>query len=343
MPCRPSPSGASALAFSGDGTILAVAGGVPGTSGKVVLLDWKAGAVLGEIGGFTDVVTAVAFGPDGTVAAASADRSAALFTLHDNGKRSVRAAEFVGHAGPVLDVDFSPDGRSVVTASADRSIKVWEKGGKLLRTLTHHTDIVQCLAIRPAAAARPDATDVPPWACASGGDDKTVRVWQPGIGRMVRIVRRHEGSVLALAYAPDGKRLFSAGADGFIRAIDADSDQIHLRGQGPSRLGLRAGRQPRREVAGERRLGRPRQALVGRRTRPQVRVVTSLRACLRWPDGGFSRRVSAFPNTCSDLADDARAGAERLRLDAHLVQHPDEQVRQQRVVLAVERDVALRA
>ena len=62
------------------------------------------------------------------MAAASADRSAALFTLHDNGKRSVRAAEFVGHAGQVLDVDFSPDGRSVVTASADRSIKVWEKG-----------------------------------------------------------------------------------------------------------------------------------------------------------------------------------------------------------------------
>ena len=53
-----------------------------------------------------------------------------------------------------------------------------------------------------------------------------MRVWQPAIGRMVRIVRRHEGRVLALAYAPDGARLFSAGAEGVIRVIDADSDAI---------------------------------------------------------------------------------------------------------------------
>jgi WD40 repeat protein len=62
--------------------------------------------------------------------------------------------------------------------------------------------------------------------CASGGDDRTVRVWQPTIGRMVRIVRGHHAPVLALVFAPDGRALFSAGQEGIVRRIDADSDAI---------------------------------------------------------------------------------------------------------------------
>jgi WD40 repeat protein len=43
---------------------------------------------------------------------------------------------------------------------------------------------------------------------------------------MVRIVRGFRGPVLALAYAPDGSRLYAAGSEGRIRMIDADSDGI---------------------------------------------------------------------------------------------------------------------
>ena len=62
--------------------------------------------------------------------------------------------------------------------------------------------------------------------CATAGDDRTVRVWQPGIGRMMRIVRGHDGPVLALAFAPDGRCLFSATQEGIVREIDADSDAV---------------------------------------------------------------------------------------------------------------------
>jgi WD40 repeat protein len=110
-----------------------------------------------------------------------------------------------------------------VTASADRSVKVWDaRVGRLVRTFTNHTDAVHGLALRPSKSG-----DEPrPWSCASCGDDKTVRVWQPGIGRMVRIVRGHEGAAFAVAYSADGSRLFSAGAEGVVRVIDADSDQV---------------------------------------------------------------------------------------------------------------------
>src|SRR6185503_15970678 len=57
-------------------------------------------------------------------------------------------------------------------------------------------------------------------------DDRTARIWQPEIGRMVRIIRGHRGPVFALAFAPDGLSLFTAGKEGVIRRFDADSDTL---------------------------------------------------------------------------------------------------------------------
>ena len=221
----------SALAFANNGGPLAVAGGVPGASGKVLLWDWNRGAAVADIGGFDDLATAVAFSPDGQrLAIASADKSARVYHLFEGGARPQQLTTLTGHAGPVLSVAFSPDGETVLTASADRSLKVWDAAsGKLVNTLSNHTDAVRWVAARPAAPAQEGAAvkgNRIPWTCASAADDKTVRVWQPEIGRMVRIVRRHDAPALALAYARDGATLYSAGVEGMIRIIDAESDRI---------------------------------------------------------------------------------------------------------------------
>src|SRR5262249_44647929 len=52
------------------------------------------------------------------------------------------------------------------------------------------------------------------------------------------------------------------------------------------------------------------------------------------------RRSSGITGISSHLADDAVAAAETVQLDAHLLHHADEQVRQWLVVLAVEGDMA---
>jgi WD40 repeat protein len=123
----------------------------------------------------------------------------------------------------VQTIAFSPDGQTLVTASVDRSLKVWSAtDGRLIRSFAQHTNAVLALAFRPATPDRPGA---PPY-CASGGDDRTVRVWQPTIGRMVRIVRGHEGPVLAVTFSPDGSSLYSAGREGIVRRIDPNSDEI---------------------------------------------------------------------------------------------------------------------
>ncbi len=214
----------TSLAFAPNGKWLAVGGGEPGVRGQVLLFTWPDGKLIQRFGASEDVVTGVCFDASGTkLAAASADEIAEIWSLHPDGNPQGETVTFRGHAGAVLALAFSPSGKSIVTASADRSLKVWSAtDGHLLRTFTQHTEAVHALAFRPAKTD----TEGPPAICASGGDDRTVRVWQPEIGRMVRIVRQHDGPIFALAWRTDGSAIFSAGKEGIIRCIDAESDAV---------------------------------------------------------------------------------------------------------------------
>jgi WD40 repeat protein len=68
------------------------------------------------------------------------EAEAALYeALSANRERSVLA----GHKGPVLRVAFSPDGSRIVTASADKTARVWDAAtGEALIVLRGHDDIV---------------------------------------------------------------------------------------------------------------------------------------------------------------------------------------------------------
>jgi WD40 repeat protein len=212
----------TSLNLSPDGRLLLAGGGVPGVSGTASIIERASGRTLAGAGDFKDLVTSVAFSPDGKyIAAASADRTATILALKVDPTNLSPVARLEGHAGPILSILFNRDGKLVITGSADRSIKVWGlPDGKLRRTLSNHTGAVFSLAGCPALPAET------PFTCASAGDDRTVRVWQPEIGRMVRIVRAHQGPVFCVAYAPDGSALFSAGAEGIVRMIDAGSDTV---------------------------------------------------------------------------------------------------------------------
>jgi serine/threonine protein kinase len=112
-----------------------------------------------------------------------------------------------GHAKAVVAVVFTPDGQRLVTASLDRTVKIWDlKTGQVKRTLSGHDDGVLALAI--ASDGR---------TLASGSLDRTVRIWDLETGTEQRVLRGHTSGVESLAFAPDGKTLISAGPDQAVR------------------------------------------------------------------------------------------------------------------------------
>lgn len=227
----------TALRFDPQGRYLAVAGGTPAERGDVLLLSWPDGKEVTRWSHPSDLATSLDFSPDGSrLVVAGAHHLALVWSVPHPGSQpaslqaavpaEIPALSLIGHAGPLLAVAWDPADGLITTASADRSIKVWSSDdGRLIRTFTHHTEPPNTLAFRPPSD-RADPGAGGPSVCASGADDRTVRIWQPGLGRMVRIVRKHSGAILALAWAPDAASLFSAGTEGLLRRLDGASDQV---------------------------------------------------------------------------------------------------------------------
>ncbi|HEY9872611.1 MAG TPA: hypothetical protein V6D12_04215, partial [Candidatus Obscuribacterales bacterium] len=70
-----------------------------------------------------------------------------------------------GHSDDVNSVAFSPDGKSLASASNDNTIKIWNVAtGKLNYTLTKHSDDVNSVAFSPDGKS-----------LASGSNDNTIK------------------------------------------------------------------------------------------------------------------------------------------------------------------------
>ena len=202
------------LAFSPDGTQLAVGGGDPATAGTIEIFSWHQGESLHVLRAHRDSVTAVAWRDASLLASASLDRDIILWDL----RTGTAVQRLKGHSRGVSSLCFLDDKETLVSTGVDQNVRVWDlTTGELIRSLNNHTLPAHDLALRPNALGLPMV--------ASASDDRTVRLWQPTIGRMVKFARLKEAP-LDVAWLKDGSKVIAACADGCIRIIDPDSVEV---------------------------------------------------------------------------------------------------------------------
>jgi GTPase SAR1 family protein len=101
----------------------------------------------------------------------------------------------------------------------EQTRKQWEQelpsGVKLGRTLEGHRGFVYSVAF-----------DLGGRTLASGGDDGTVRLWEPATGQLVRTLEGHRGFIHSVAFDPAGGLLASGGDDGTVRLWEPATGQL---------------------------------------------------------------------------------------------------------------------
>jgi len=119
------------------------------------------------------------------------------------------------HSQAVEAAAVLPDGRKVISGSADASLRLWDSStGECLRT-------VQCGGLGAyTLALAPDGSHV-----AAGCKDGVIREFSIADGKLLREFKGHRGYIRSLAHTPDGQRLLSSADDGRLMVWEPGNDQ----------------------------------------------------------------------------------------------------------------------
>lgn len=118
--------------------------------------------------------------------------------------------EWIAHRKPIWSLCFTPDGKQILSGSADGTIGLWDVAtGKGVRQFVGHRGGVRQVVISPDGKT-----------FASGGFDRAVRLWNLKTGQPLSTVLQHPQLVDCVAFSPDGRLLASGARDMVIRIWD---------------------------------------------------------------------------------------------------------------------------
>lgn len=201
------------VAFTSSGVISA------GSDGKLIVWDtqpeWKLARTIGSSTGaspLTGRVNALAFSPDGkTLATGSGEPSRSGELKLWDATTGALVKEFKNaHSDTVQSVDFSGDGKLIVSGAADRFVKAWTVADtKLVKSFEGHTHQVLGVTLKRDGRI-----------IASAGADNAVKVWSLVTGEVVRTVQGFSKEATSISHVGVGDQFLATGGDGKVRLIN---------------------------------------------------------------------------------------------------------------------------
>ncbi|MDX6487204.1 MAG: hypothetical protein QOF43_2357, partial [Gaiellaceae bacterium] len=199
------PGGAATLAFQDRAVLIS-------TSPHGVLTAWTVGTgrresassrLLGSLAHAAAHITVLVRTP-GLVAAAVRERNGHIRArVFDNYGKLLFTLPEIG----IKDLDFSPDGKLLATASADGNATEWDtRTGRAVVRIPDSKGGVRKVAFSPDGRL-----------LATGGSDAGVRVYTASTGERLFFLPGHQNAVSALAWSPDGRVLASGSVDRTVR------------------------------------------------------------------------------------------------------------------------------
>ena len=120
-----------------------------------------------------------------------------------------------GHESYVVSASFSRDGSRVLTASDDKTARMWDAAsGEEIAVLSGHTQGIV------SASFSPNGSRV-----ITASNDGTARLWDADSGNEIAVLRGHERSVNFASFSSDGSRVLTASDDMTARLWDANSGE----------------------------------------------------------------------------------------------------------------------
>lgn len=122
-----------------------------------------------------------------------------------------------GHESWVSGVSFSPDGKIIASSGADRTIKLWQSNGKLIRSFIESDEIATIdVSFSPDGGGK---------ILASAGADKTIKLWNLE-GKLLKTFTGHQAAVNSINFSLDSKTLISASDDNTIKLWDRNGNLV---------------------------------------------------------------------------------------------------------------------
>ena len=135
---------------------------------------------------------------------------------------------FTGHSQKVKGIGIARNGQLAVSAGHDFTARLWSvESGKAVRPPFPHPTgrIIMAVAITPDGSHVITGTRGDPKATNSTPNG-AVRIWDTATGKNHLLGTPHRGSVLAVAFSPDGRTALSGGADGVLILWDVKSRKM---------------------------------------------------------------------------------------------------------------------